>query len=630
MLELRNETIRLTVREDAGEIVVTDLPRRCSWRLDASRVAYRRYGSGGHECPEIVRGKIPMDREHLAGGRAEKRGSAIQITYSLPEGTIRYTWRLAEDHVEIGLACNMDSVEFIALPGAFVPIEGSHQIAVPIYQGVICKDSGRLWERSFPSGGHECFSMAMGAVIGETGALLVTQESVTDWVGTYGQAEAGPFFVFEQRRCPVDGWYERRVRLYPVDNNITAICKRYRRRVIERGEFASWDEKIERKPIVENLFGALFAFLGYNRTDQIDYVASARRLKEYGFGAIFYYPVRLCHYSLDFKMGGDEPIWLSDEQIQAIHQIPGSYVSPWAWIYEGLDDGSQQMRRIFRHDKNGELVPGWRIDQFQWYAVCTPYQIEHIKHRLETDMKQMDWIHYDVTAMRPGHVCFNTHHAAHGNRPMGRREDLEYTRRLLGPATNGNRIVSSEGFVDRYTSSYDIGSTKIYPNWGDSPFIAVPMTMLVFHDSCIHDWWEVHNYNRHAGFADDQDHGIGWNSCGKPEKKAAMDALYGCPPNLFPFGKQYAWVDIETRQTYSYLVRLEDDEVQRAIRAALPVARLHKQIGRCEMVSFDFVTDDYAVQTSVFSDGTRIVANISDEDRDTPHGLLKANSWRRI
>jgi len=630
MLELRNEMIRLTVREDASDAVVTDLRRRCSWRLDMSRVAYRRYGSGDRECPEIVRGKIPMDREPLALGKARHCGSTIRVTYSLPEGDIQYTWRLGRDYVEVGLMSDADSIEFIALPGAFVPSEGSRQIAVPIYQGVICRGTERVWERSVPSSGHEGFSMAMGAVIGERGALLITQESPTDWVCTYGQDLAGPFFVFEQRHCPVNGWYERQVRLYPVDKDITAICKRYRRRVIERGEFVSWDDKLEQKPIVEHLFGALFAFLGYNRTDQIDYVASARQLKEYGFESIFYYPVRMCHYSLDFKMGGDEPIWLSGEQIQAIKRNGGSYVAPWAWVYEGLDDGSQRMRRIFRHDKYGRLVPGWRIDQFQWYAVCTPYQIDHMKRRFETDMKQMDWIHYDVTAMRVGHVCFNTDHAAHGNRPMGRREDFKYTRQLLGPATNGNRIVSSEGFVDRYTSSYDIGTTKIYPNWGDTPFIPVPMTMLVFHDSCIHDWWEVHNYNRHVGFAEEADHGIGSNSCGKPEKKAAMDALYGCPPNLFPFGKQYAWVDFRTRQTYSYLVRLEDDEVQRAIRAALPVARLHKQIGRCEMVSFDFVTDDYAVQTSAFSDGTQIIANISDEDRDTPYGLLKANSWRRI
>jgi hypothetical protein len=210
---------------------------------------------------------------------------------------------------------------------------------------------------------------------------------------------------------------------------------------------------------------------------------------------------------------------------------------------------------------------------------------------------------------------------------MSRREDMGWTRELLGIETNGNRIVSAEGFVDRYTVSYDIGSTKLLPAWGDVPSIPVPLTMLVFHDSTVHDWWEVHNYNENPGFAL-APHRLGATGSGAPEKKAAMDALYGCPPNLFPFGKQYAWADWETRRTFSFGVDVEDEPVQRAIRAALPVASLHKQIGRFELVSFDPATPDFAVQTTQFSDGTRIVANVSDEDRETSEfGRIQANSW---
>ena len=63
----------------------------------------------------------------------------------------------------------------------------------------------------------------------------------------------------------------------------------------------------------------------------------------------------------------------------------------------------------------------------------------------------------------------------------------------------------------------------------------------------------------------------------------------------------------------------------------MPVAKLHKKIGMLELVSFEFVTDDYAVQTAVFSDGTEIVANISDLDKETKeYGLIKTNSWRNL
>ncbi len=629
MLEIGNEQIRIIAGEDGQSIVLTDGARRMSWMLDPATMTYRRYSQGDDACPAAPRRSIDAPTKSLGAGTATRRDTAIEFTYALPDGPVRMTWTLAPDHIKLILRCENDNIEFVTLPGAFVPLAGRHHLLLPIYQGVLFRGSDELWDTTIEPGGHDRIAMHMAAVVGDAGALLVTQESVTDWACTFGQGNKGPFVAFEQRRCPIDGWYEREVRLYPVKNDITSVCKRYRRRVIERGDFVGWDEKIAAKPIVEKLFGALIAFVGYNKTDQIDYVESARKLKGHGFDTVLYYSTRMGHYSLDFQMGGDSPIWLSDDQVQRLRAIPGTLLAPWAWIYEAPDDGSAQRQAIFRRDAKGRPCQHWQIDQQRWYEVCTPYQIEYIKGRLATDLGAMDWIHYDVAAMRPGIWCFSTDHAPHDHKPLTMRGDLEFTRQLLSPDTNGNRIVSSEGFADHYAGVYDIGSTKILPAWGDVSFIPVPMTMLVFHDSCVHDWWEVHNYNQHPGFAEPVNHRVGVNCCGHAETKAAMDALYGCPPNLFPFGKQYAWADIQTRKTYSYIVRIDDDQVHRAIQAALPVARLHKQIGRLELVSFEAVTEDYAVQTTVFADGMRIVANVSDQDRQTDAlGLVPANSWR--
>ena len=59
-----------------------------------------------------------------------------------------------------------------------------------------------------------------------------------------------------------------------------------------------------------------------------------------------------------------------------------------------------------------------------------------------------------------------------------------------------------------------------------------------------------------------------------------------------------------------------------------PAGGLHRKIGKLEMISFDFVTEDAAVQTTRFADGTRIVANVSDEERDAGEfGRLPADSW---
>jgi len=620
MLELTNRRLSLSVTEDGSSASIEDRVRRCTWRVDRSRSGWRSKGDGQ-----------PFERFGL--GRARRTAGGIEVTYAAAGGTVSYTWALADDHVEVRLRCDAEDVECASLPGPMLPEDGGREIAVPLYQGLLLGGRGEPWEMTVGHGGHLSFSMGMGAVLGERGALMVCHESPANWSATLGQAQDGPYFQFEHRRDPADGWVGAAVRLCPTDPDVTAACKRYRARVVERGWFVSWAEKIARKPIVRNLFGATMAFIGYNKSSDVDYTAGARELRRLGFESVFYYPVRMFQYSLDFQMGGDAPIWLSDEEIRAVKSVDGANVSPWAWVVEGLDDGSEARRAIFKKGPDGQPIPNWKIDERRWYLVCTPYQVEHVKQRLAGDMAEMDWLHFDVSAVWAGRPCFDSRHALHGNRPLGLLGDIEWTRRLFSSETVGNRVVSSEGFADQYTGWYDIGSTKMMPAspW-NADCVPIPMTMLVFHDSCVHDWWELHNYNAHVGFGlTDLPHGLGTVGSGQPELKAAIDSLCGCPPSLFPFGKQYSWVDIQTRQTYSYLVRLEDAPVQAGIRAALPVTRLHKKIGLCELVSFEFLSEDRAVQATTFSDGTRVIANLGDREAEAAGcGVLPPHSWRRL
>lgn len=618
MLTLESRELGLRVNENGSGLVLTDRRRGCRWRLEA-----------GHQGYRVERAKATF--LPLAGGRAAREGAAVVVTYSVPGGMARFRWTLVEDHAQVALECDSEEIEFIALPGSFFPEEGAHEVAIPVYQGLLLKDGGPSWEEFRSHAGHLNFSMAMGAVLHERGGLLVTHECPANWFAAFGQGKAGPFFRFEHRRCPVDGWAGAVVRLYPVEADVTAVCKRYRARVKERGEFVSWPEKIAAKPMVRELFGALMAFVGYNRSDETDYVGSARRLREAGFESVFYYPLRMCQYSLGFKMGGNDPIWLDDATLEALRGVEGAHPGPWGWCVEGLDDGSQAMRDLFLLDRDGRPVPNWQIDQFQWYLVCTPYQAEHMKRRFQADMKAMDWVHYDVSAMWAGLNCFNTDHALHGGRPLGRIGDVNFVRELFSRQTVGNRVVSSEGFGDHYAAWYDIGTTKLMPIGGERPLATpIPMTMLVFHDSCIHDWWEVHNYNAHVGFpVTHLPHGLGRTGSGLPRLKAALDALYGCPPNLFPFGRQYSWSNFARRESYSYAVRLEDEPVQEAIAAALPVAKLHKKIGMCELVCFELLSEDGLVQATRFSDGTRVVANLSDRPQEVPGcDRLSEHRWR--
>jgi hypothetical protein len=541
-----------------------------------------------------------------------------------------YEWRLLGDGVEVTLRCPQGAaaVSWASLPGSFAPAAGGLTLALPVMQGVLYDGRGDAFEERLGYGGHTWLSMAMLGYLAPGAGLLAANESVTDWQATVGRPAAGPPYAYVVQNASLgalDG--PRALRLYPTDGALTALCKRYRQRVRERGPWKSWGDKTAERPAVGRLFGALMAFIGYNQ-DQIDYVDACRRLKARGFDRVFVYPVRFNTYSDRFFMGGDPPIALDDGAIAAIRAL-GFDVAPWTWVYEALDDGSQRTRARFARDAAGQAIPKWRIDQFQWYLCCTPSQRDFVRQQYQGPMAAMTWAHFDVNATVGPHECYALDHPAHPGTALSRAADQAFLRELLGAATNGDRVVSSEGLRDCLVDVYDIGTTKLLPAWGERPCWTVPMTLLVYHDVIVHDWWELHNYNAAGGFANTSRWGC--QRDGAPHHKAAMDALYGCPPNVFPFGRQYRWVDRAACTTESYVVRLDDPPVQEALAAALPVARAHRRTGPQELLSHAFLSEDGAVQRTEFADGTRVFANFGDRAQVVSDvGRLDPVSWKAV
>ena len=108
----------------------------------------------------------------------------------------------------------------------------------------------------------------------------------------------------------------------------------------------------------------------------------------------------------------------------------------------------------------------------------------------------------------------------------------------------------------------------------------------------------------------------------------SMDALNGCPPAIFPFGAQYGWTG-NGSETMLYRFRFDDPETQLALKAALPVAKNHERVGMMEMVDFEFLTEDYTLQRSVFEDGTTIYANFAPSVvYHEEMGTLAPNKWK--
>jgi hypothetical protein len=619
MPQLSNPSVALTLSPNGTTLTIEDRRRHLVWTLDPHTSGYKTEPLGDWQTDVEF---TPFE----PGAVDQPAPDTLRITSPVPGGVIERTFRLLPDCVEAQTLVKSTAVGRVAHPGHFIPDQGNAELLIPLNQGLLLRNKGDSFLRRDTK-----TMLALNGILTDRGGLLITQETPKDCWFVWQKRDAGIRAFYEMIPGAVEGWYPRTARIYVTDPSITAIAKRHRQRLIERGDFTTWAEKIARKPILEKLFGSLIAFIGYNQGRSTDYVASARRLKATGFDSVLYYPVRFMATNLNFLMGGDQPIDLSDAEIEAIRAC-GGLVSPWAWTYESMDTGADDSRGTFRTDAQGAFVSHWQIDQNIWYKTCTPYQSEFARSQYTGRMRAMDWIHYDVNSVRGGEACFNTAHALHHHAPLTARDDDPFVGELLGPDINGNRIVSSEGFNEYLTQFYDIGSNKYLPTWGaEEPVLVVPLTDLVFHDSTLHNHWELHTYNDNPGFGKLTTESRLQMGAGLPEKKAALDALYGVAPLVFPFGRQYGWVDIVTHKSFSFEISLDDAEVQRALAAALPVARLHQRIGRLELKAFEALTEDYAVQSTTFADGTQIVANISESPQETPtHGILPPNSWREI
>jgi hypothetical protein len=264
---------------------------------------------------------------------------------------------------------------------------------------------------------------------------------------------------------------------------------------------------------------------------------------------------------------------------------------------------------MFCRDPEGNIKKHWAIDAQQWYQVCYSFIASYQNQAREHDFAHMTWDHFDVLSCVPPQECYALDHAHHLGHPLSRAESREWIRQTFRGDQAQDWPVSSENFNDAYACEYDIGSVKAWPQYGPWPFWPVPLTMLVYHDSLIHSWWEVHNYNS-PWFGRTRSPAYFEYGGGRPKLMAALDALMGCPPDVFPFGAQYGWTG-RGKETFLYQYRFEDPEVQIALGEALPVAQLHRRIGMHEMVDFKILSDDGYVQTSTFADGTRVVANFS-------------------
>ena len=602
MLTLQNQSILLSCRPDGRELILTDLKRGTRWEADPRSLGY---GLPGVELRsgEELQPMTPVEARLESGQR-------LDIIYQTVETQVVIAFSLQADHVEARLIPpTTGSFGCITLPGSFQPQDECLKLLLPIMQGMLWDGRGPEIDHIRAEGSHTGFSMAFAGYLAERGGLLVTAESRDDHRWWYGKDAAGRMWVTNLQLASLGSMrYERTTRLYVTDADIAAVARQYRQKVIQQGQFKNWEEKVGERPALERLFGALMCYIGYCE-DDVNYLDGCRKLKAYGFDRALLYPGRFNMYYPEIRMGGVPAINLDQDTIEEIKSL-GYDMAPWSWLNEALTASPADVRRMYRRGLDGQIIPNWKIDDQQWYLVCYSYLQEYQQRALLEAIPEMTWDHFDVLACVPPMECHALDHPRHLRYPSSRGEDRAWIKDAFRADQQAGLMVSSENFNDAYAMEYDLGSVKALPQYGPWPFWPVPLTMLVYHDSLIHSWWEIHSYNNPWRGRTSMLQNLFAYGGGRPRLMAAQDALMGCPPDVFPFGAQYGYTG-HGSDTFLYKYRFEDPEVQIALKAALPVARLHRRIGKQEMVHFKILSEDGYVQESAFADGTRVVANFS-------------------
>ena len=261
MLTVKSEAIVLTIGENAKEIIINDVAQGQRWVLD----------------PKSLNGLNPAGAKMLSENQ-------IEVMYNSESGSAVYIYAVCNDYVEVTLS-EQKSGNFaeIVLPGSFEPEDSSKKYLFPMAQGVYWDTRGEPCERRYGESRHTMFGMPMYGCLGKNGALLYIAETFDDCVWSIGKDENKRTWAANIQTPSLGTMrYDRVARLYFPKSTITAVAKSYRARVIEKGRFKSWKEKIAERPALERLFGAIMCFIGYSHGYDIDYVNESKKLKAAG------------------------------------------------------------------------------------------------------------------------------------------------------------------------------------------------------------------------------------------------------------------------------------------------------------------------------------------------------------
>ena len=614
---LTNEKIEVSYAADAGVLVLTAAGVELPWRIDVDeRSTWVQVRVGA----DIVRQTVKLT------ALTEQRLSSTRIQWvgEIAGSGVALELELAGDALIFSVAptCTGPNTLIAASwPGA-VSSEGRAREAVWMSgnfgQGSLFRADGQAWETSIA---WENNPMRLAGMTCDGASLAVIIETPYD--ARSRMADDGKRTMSHQVEFnPALGElaYTRRLRLVPTaEPGYIAIAQTFRDYARRHGMWRSWDERVAATPEAALLKGAVFCFTGYLHDEDADIVGAMKRMHAYGFERGYVYSPKLRTF--------DDAHWgkvignfnsLSDAQIQEIQAL-GYLCAPFLQIEEAtaaIGEG------LLARDANGQPIRRWQIGDTH-FSEIVKWRVPGMMPRLDADMACAQAIHFDTLTAMP-----LVEHWGQGS--YDRAGDVRLRREIASYYRRHGKVICSESLCDWANDVCDIGTSRHFvPRFGPRTGCTggadrvwtVPLTDLVYHDSCIRIGWEHWYYNDSSTVYDyDQ---MTWHPFAMP----LMDLLTASPPVLFPEGKMYCYEleqvtaadgRVSNRLHWDrprvYRNRFSDPALQEALPAALRVCRLNARHGTARMLSHRYVdTGSPLIQETTFDSGLRVVANFSDE-----------------
>ncbi|MFI3212447.1 MAG: DUF5696 domain-containing protein [Eubacteriales bacterium] len=400
--------------------------------------------------------------------------------------------------------------------------------------------------------------------------------------------------------------YKRKLKVEILKNGYVGMTKRYRELAIETGRFKSLQDKIQENPEIAKLIGApdikIYIYTnrpnmpfyrswsepilnGYTRVHttfkQVEEMAESLRdvgienalVLLGGWNRMGYDREHIDMLPAAAPAGGTEGLAKAAKKVIDLGYIFALHDN-YQDIY--LDSPSYDEKLVMKHP-DGTVKLGGVWDGGLCRLVCSETSLELIRKTVEELLEDVPVSSYYLDTITSAllYECYDEEH------PLTRSDDKTMKLRVLEYLKSKNLIIGGEAGIDWATSHCPYfeglpGDAYGYFSGIDSPGfgIATPLFNLVYHDSVICYWQHGQPFGR-------EDH----------ENHLLHDLLSGQPSSWSLVYDQ--WEDLlpMIKQCYDLL------------------GKLHKQTAFSELIVHNFLTEDFAVQESLFGDNTRVQVN---------------------